>query len=108
MRDCTGKPTGRNPAEDLEGKARPEPHLGKGHAHTDERTLPGRALAQVAIYFRSMFLRPLLAASKKRIAEGKPENVGVRGVESTLTAILGRMAMDAKRLITWDEMMRSA
>ena len=40
----------------------------------------------------------------KRIAEGRPENTGVRGAESTLTAILGRMAMDLKREVTWDEM----
>lgn len=42
-----------------------------------------------------------------RIAEGKPENVGVRGAESTLTAILGRMAMDVRREVTWEEMMKS-
>lgn len=41
----------------------------------------------------------------RRIAEGKPENTGVRGAESTLTAILGRMAMDARGEVTWDEMM---
>jgi predicted dehydrogenase len=41
-----------------------------------------------------------------RIAEGRPENVGARGAESTLTAILGRMAMDARREVTWDEMMK--
>jgi predicted dehydrogenase len=41
-----------------------------------------------------------------RIAEGRPENTGTRGAESTLTAILGRMAMDARREVTWDEMMR--
>ena len=44
----------------------------------------------------------------QRVAEGKTENVGIRGAESTLTAILGRMAMDTGRTITWDEMMRSA
>lgn len=43
----------------------------------------------------------------KRIAEGRPENTGVRGAESTLTAILGRMAMDLKREVTWDEMWNS-
>jgi len=43
----------------------------------------------------------------KRIAEDKPENTIVRGAESTLTAILGRMAMDARREVTWDEMMQS-
>ena len=41
----------------------------------------------------------------RRIAEGKPENTGVRGAESTLTAILGRMAMDVRGEVTWDEMM---
>jgi predicted dehydrogenase len=42
-----------------------------------------------------------------RIAEGRPENSAGRGAESTLTAILGRMAMDARREVTWDEMMKS-
>jgi myo-inositol 2-dehydrogenase/D-chiro-inositol 1-dehydrogenase len=42
----------------------------------------------------------------QRIAEGRPENHGVRGAESTLTAILGRTAMDRRREVTWDEMMR--
>jgi predicted dehydrogenase len=42
----------------------------------------------------------------QRIAEGRPENSGVRGAESTLTAILGRIAMDRRREVTWDEMMR--
>ncbi|MFN7924582.1 MAG: Gfo/Idh/MocA family oxidoreductase [Bryobacteraceae bacterium] len=48
-----------------------------------------------------------LAAFVDRIATGKPDNTGVRGVESTLTAILGRMAMDLGREVTWEEMMRS-
>ncbi|MBM3766981.1 MAG: Gfo/Idh/MocA family oxidoreductase [Acidobacteria bacterium] len=43
-----------------------------------------------------------------RISTGKVENTGVRGAESTLTAILGRMAMQARREVTWDEMMKSA
>ncbi|MFN0165121.1 MAG: Gfo/Idh/MocA family protein [Bryobacteraceae bacterium] len=42
-----------------------------------------------------------------RIAQGRPENTAIRGAESTLTAILGRMAMDARREVTWDEMMKS-
>jgi predicted dehydrogenase len=41
-----------------------------------------------------------------RIAEGRPDNTAVRGAESTLTAILGRMAMDARREVTWDQMMK--
>jgi len=48
-----------------------------------------------------------LQAFVKRIADGKPENVGVRAAESTLTSILGQMAIDRKREVTWEEMMRS-
>jgi predicted dehydrogenase len=42
-----------------------------------------------------------------RIAEGCPQNVAANGVESTLTAILGRMAMDTHHEVTWDELIRS-
>lgn len=49
-----------------------------------------------------------LEAFITRIKEGKPENVGVRAAETTLTAILGRMAVYGRREVTWDEMMRSA
>lgn len=49
-----------------------------------------------------------VAAFVERIRTGKPENTGVRGAESSLTAILGRMAMDARRVVTWEEMMQSA
>lgn len=49
-----------------------------------------------------------LDAFVRRIADNKPENTVVRGAESTLTAILGRMAMDARREVTWEEMMQSA
>ena len=37
-----------------------------------------------------------LQAFVNRVHEGKPENVGVRAAESTLTAILGQMAIDRK------------
>lgn len=47
-----------------------------------------------------------VSAFVQRIQDGKPENTGVRGAESTLTAILGRMAMDLRREVTWDEMMK--
>lgn len=43
----------------------------------------------------------------RRVSEGKPENVGVRAAESTLTALLGQMAIDSKREVTWEEMMAS-
>lgn len=49
-----------------------------------------------------------LAEFVRRVKSGEPENVGVRAAESTLTAILGQMAIDAKREVTWDEMLKSA
>ena len=48
-----------------------------------------------------------LQAFVTRVKEGKPENTGVRAAESTLTTILGRMAIDLHRGVTWEEMMKS-
>lgn len=48
------------------------------------------------------------AAFVDRILTGKVENTAVRGAESTLTAIMGRIAMDRGREVTWDEMMSTA
>ncbi len=42
-----------------------------------------------------------------RVADGKPENTGIQGAESTLTAILGSMAATLRREVSWDEMMES-
>jgi hypothetical protein len=36
------------------------------------------------------------------------QNNAQSGAESTLTAILGRMATDVRHEVTWDEMMKSA
>jgi myo-inositol 2-dehydrogenase / D-chiro-inositol 1-dehydrogenase len=49
-----------------------------------------------------------IEAFVKRIASGQPENTGVRAAESTLTALLGQMAIYSRRLVTWEEMMASA
>jgi hypothetical protein len=43
----------------------------------------------------------------RKIQDGKPENAAVSGAESTLTAIMGRMAVDLRREVTWEEMMKS-
>ncbi len=48
------------------------------------------------------------AAFFKGILAGESYDMTRTAVESTLTAILGRMAIETKREITWDEMMRSA
>ena len=42
-----------------------------------------------------------------RILDDKPANTGVRGAESTLTALLGQLAIDRRAEVTWDEMMDS-
>ena len=43
-----------------------------------------------------------------RVLEAKPENVGMRAAHSTLTAILGRIAADERREVSWEEMMKQA
>ena len=43
-----------------------------------------------------------------RVQKGKPQNAAHEAAESTLTAIMGRMATDERRVVTWDEMMKSA
>ena len=48
-----------------------------------------------------------MEAFVSRVLDGKPENVGIRAAESTLTAVLGRIAADARREVTWEEMMKS-
>jgi len=44
----------------------------------------------------------------KSIVEHKPYSMAKDAAESTLTAILGKMAYEKRREVTWDEMMRSA
>lgn len=41
----------------------------------------------------------------QRILDGKPENTAARSAESTMTCILGRMAVDRNREVTWKEML---
>jgi predicted dehydrogenase len=43
-----------------------------------------------------------------RVLTGNPENMGISAAESTLTSLLGRMAIEQKREVTWEEMMRSS
>ena len=42
------------------------------------------------------------------IIEGKPHNMVKSSAESTLTSLLGRMAYEQRREVTWDELLRSA
>jgi predicted dehydrogenase len=41
------------------------------------------------------------------VVNGKPENHAMEAAESTLTSMLGRMAVETKRVVTWEEMMRA-
>ncbi len=41
-----------------------------------------------------------------KITAGRPENTAPSGCESTFTALLGRLAIDTRREVTWEEMMR--
>jgi len=41
------------------------------------------------------------------VVAGKPANDAFRACESTLTSLLGRLAIDMKREVTWDELLRS-
>jgi predicted dehydrogenase len=43
----------------------------------------------------------------QRIQDHNPENTAIRAAESTLTAIMATMAVDRKREVTWDEMMKA-
>jgi predicted dehydrogenase len=43
-----------------------------------------------------------------RVVTGRPENTARRAAESTLTSLLGRMAIESGREVSWDEMMRAA
>jgi predicted dehydrogenase len=42
-----------------------------------------------------------------RVVESKPENNAMWAAESTLTSLLGRMAIDTGRRITWEELLNS-
>ncbi len=42
----------------------------------------------------------------EKVVAGRPENTAPSGCESTLTALLGRLAIDAGRAVTWEEMLR--
>jgi predicted dehydrogenase len=42
-----------------------------------------------------------------RVVSARPENHTAEAAESTLTALLGRMAVETRRIVTWDDMMKS-
>jgi hypothetical protein len=49
-----------------------------------------------------------VAAFFQSIVDKKPYNLAGAAADSTLTSLLGRMAYETKREVSWDELMRSA
>jgi predicted dehydrogenase len=43
----------------------------------------------------------------RRVKEGHPQNTAATAVDSTLTCIMGRMATDARREVSWEEMLKT-
>jgi myo-inositol 2-dehydrogenase/D-chiro-inositol 1-dehydrogenase len=43
-----------------------------------------------------------------KVVAGRPENTALAAAESTLTSLLGRLAIESSREVSWDEMMRAA
>lgn len=93
-----------------------------GYRHVTEQFFGESGMVETSEGFWRRFHRPdhdfteksprnisidAVAEFVRRIIEGQPENTGARGAESTLTAILGRLAMDRRREVTWEEMMKS-
>jgi len=48
-----------------------------------------------------------VAAFLGRVLDGKPENMALNACASTLTSLLGRMAIETGRETTWEELLRS-
>jgi hypothetical protein len=42
------------------------------------------------------------------ILAGKPRNMAFDAADSTLTSLLGRMAIETRREVTWEEMLQAA
>jgi len=68
-------------------------YKGKGEAVTE------KSAREITIDSLETFVR--------NIQNNTPHNTAVESAESTLTAIMGRMAMDAGRAVTWEEVMKS-
>ena len=43
-----------------------------------------------------------------RVVDGQPANEALSAAESTLTSLLGRMAIESGSRVTWDDLMESA
>jgi len=44
----------------------------------------------------------------QRIVDKKPFNMSQIAVDSTLTALLGKYAIEQRRVVTWDELLKTA
>jgi myo-inositol 2-dehydrogenase / D-chiro-inositol 1-dehydrogenase len=70
------------------------------------RTAPARAVEDVKSKREPTF--DAVEYFLDHVVGSTPENRTVDAAESTMTAMMGRMAVETRRVITWDEMLRSA
>jgi len=69
--------------------------------------LADRSLIERAVSTREITI-DAVEAFFLSIVERKPYNLGLAAAESTLTSLLGRMAYELRREVTWAELLRSA
>ena len=78
----------------------------EGWRFTDADRLEDRSLIEKVNSKREITI-DAVEAFYTGIVENKPINMTSVAVESTLTSILGRMAYEYEREVTWEEMLRS-
>lgn len=75
-------------------------HRGRGDIVEEKEPVVNGVVRDITIDALTEFIQ--------RIRDGRPENTAATAVESTLTCIMGRMAQDGRREVTWEEMMKTA
>ena len=83
-------------------------HFGTGPrtAAPNDDDLRDRSLLEHVVSKREITI-DAVEAFFRRIVSGKPANMTNEAAESTLTCLLGRMAYETKREVTWDELLAS-
>jgi predicted dehydrogenase len=75
-------------------------YRGPGDMVEEKEPIVNGAVRDITIDSLSEFIQ--------RVKEGRPENTAATAVDSTLTCIMGRMATDTRREVTWEQMLKSA
>lgn len=75
-------------------------HRGPGDSVQEKEPVVNGAARDITIDALTEFIQ--------RIRDNRPENAARTAVDATLTCIMGRMATDGRKEVTWEEMMKSA